>query len=325
MSKGSEEKDSRLPVRHVIDVEEMTEDKRWLIRSLWTFGVGVVGGLPKSLKTWIATELSYSVATGEKALGSFDVEKQGPVLVFQAEDDLPSMRGRFEAIANARGGRLKDVPIFLLDVPVLHLDDGTQLQALRKTVDHIKPRLLVLDPFVRLVRTIDENSAAEVSAILGALREIQRTFDVAILLVHHMRKAPSANLGQQLRGSGDFSAWSDSAIYITKNGDDRCLTIEHRAAKAPPPVCIRLHHEPAPHLIVVDDKNEPGLSKTPLALAILERLRLVPRPHSTATLRIVLKVRKASLIAALDALVRQGLITKTQTGWALVSNTNIET
>ncbi|MBK8999599.1 MAG: AAA family ATPase [Myxococcales bacterium] len=44
---------------------------------------------------------------------------------------------------------------------------------LHKTLAALRPRLLVLDPFVRLHR-IDENSAAEVSAVLAFLREVQR-------------------------------------------------------------------------------------------------------------------------------------------------------
>lgn len=316
MPKESDTPPKLLPVRRIADVEVKTEQKRWLIRLLFSAGVGVVGGLPKSFKTWLASELSYAVATGQKAMGRFDVEQTGPVLVFQAEDDLSSMRARFEGIAHARGARLAQIPIFLIDVPALHLDDASQLEALRHTVSKIKPRLLVLDPFVRLVRAIDENSAAEVSAILGALREIQRSFDVAVLLVHHMRKAPSAHLGQQLRGSGDFSAWSDSAIYITRSGDDRLLTIEHRAAPAPHPVLIRLDQTPAPHLVVVDDPRSLEPRDAPLAGAILERLRLVPRPQSTVALRNVLKIRKASLVAALEALSREGLVMRSSAGWS---------
>lgn len=317
MPKASDVTPLLLPVRRVDEIEVKTDQKRWLIHTLFSAGVGVVGGLPKSFKTWLASELCYAVATGQKALGRFDVEQTGPVLVFQAEDDLASMRARFEGIANARGTPLAEIPIFLLDVPALHLDDAAQLNALRCTVAEIKPRLLVLDPFVRLVRTIDENSAAEVSPILGALREIQRSFDVAVLLVHHMRKAPSAHPSQQLRGSGDFSAWADSAIYITRSGDDRLLTIEHRAAPAPHPVLVRLEQTPSPHLIVIDDDKSSTPRDDPLDDAILERLRLVPRPQSAIALRNVLKVRNASLVAALDALARRGCIVKTPHGWTM--------
>ena len=204
--------DKIFPVRHVAAIEPKPKDALWLVESLWAAsGVGIVGGLPKSLKTWFATELAVAVASGKDALGRFPVKQSGPVLVYAAEDDLPSMRTRFQAIADARGVALKETPIYLIDLPALRLDDHDQLRRLHKTVASLRPRLLVLDPFIRVVR-LDENSAQEVSAVLGSLRALQRELDVAVLLVHHMRKSPSAHLGQQLRGSSDFAAWSDSGI-----------------------------------------------------------------------------------------------------------------
>jgi hypothetical protein len=77
---------------------------------------------------------------------------------------------------------------------------------LRESVAKVAPRLLVLDPFVRLNR-IDENAAGQVSALLGYLRELQREHDDAVLVVHHARKNGSAGQpGRSLRGSGDLCA-----------------------------------------------------------------------------------------------------------------------
>lgn len=310
------ETETTLSIRHIKDIEHRDERTRWLVRNLWISGVGLVGGPPKQLKTYVATELAYAVATGHKALGAFEVERQGPVLAFFAEDDLPDIRTRFEQVAQARGGTLEKIPVHLIDTPVLYLDQAEHLQALRTAVDELKPRLLVLDPFIRLVKTSDENSAAEVSAVLGTLREIQRTFDVAILLVHHMRKARASHISQQLRGSGDFSAWSDSAIYITRQGDERLLTVEHRCAAAPPPILIRLKSTPAPHLVVVDEQG-PNERTDSLQAIVLERLKSVVQPQSTLALRNAVKVRKATLIAVLRTLEQQGHITKIKAGWIL--------
>jgi len=42
------------------------------------------------------------------------------------------------------------------------------------------------------------------------LRQMQRQFDVAVLLVHHARKGGGkARAGQALRGSSEFHAWGD--------------------------------------------------------------------------------------------------------------------
>jgi len=310
------------PVRHVAAIEPKPKDALWLVESLWAAsGVGIVGGLPKCLKTWLATELAVAVASGKDALGRFPVKLKGPVLVYAAEDDLPSMRARFQAVADARSVSLKDTPIYLIDLPALRLDNPDQLRRLYRTVATLSPRLLVLDPFVRVVR-LDENSAQEVSAVLGSLRALQRELDVAVLLVHHMRKSPSAHLGQQLRGSSDFAAWSDSGIYLVRDGPaDLILYVEHRGAPAPPPLRIRLASEGPPHLVIgnaaaaAPSAGEAGS----LRATVLDRLRSTRRPLSTVELRDLLKVRKASLLEALNDLRADGLVQRADDGWSLAS------
>jgi RecA-family ATPase len=100
--------------------------------------------------------------------------------------------------------------------------------------------MLLLDPFVRLHRS-DENSAADMAALLGELRDLQRRHRLAIILVHHLRKNASPTLGgQALRGSGDLHAWGDSNLYLRRRDDRLSLCVEARRSSgartpSPPP------------------------------------------------------------------------------------------
>ncbi|MEI2613615.1 MAG: AAA family ATPase [Methylotenera sp.] len=105
-------------------------------------------------------------------------------------------------------------------------DDRARLLA---EVERLRPRLVVLDPFVRLHR-IDENTASEVAPLLAYLRELQRTLGCAVALVHHARKGGHARAGQALRGSSELHAWGDSNLYLRRDGERLLLSIEHRAA-----------------------------------------------------------------------------------------------
>jgi hypothetical protein len=308
------------PVRRVHEVEARSSERRWLVDELFAHSsVGLLGGPPKAFKTWVAAELALAVATGTPAFGRFAVPDPGTVLFFGAEDPPPDLRTRFDGIARARHLDLAKVPLLLLDVAQLRLDDDAHLDRLHKTVALHSPRLLVLDPFVRLVAGLDENSARDVSAVLGALRTLQRERDVTILLVHHMRKSPAAHPAQQLRGSGDFSAWLDSGLYLTRDGDDRVLVVEHRSAPAPPPFRLRLVPGDTPHLAIQDSNTTDTIADVdPLQVRALERLRAASRPQSAQALRDGLRVRKADLLAALHALARRGVVAKTTDGWTLV-------
>jgi hypothetical protein len=313
------------PVRHIHQVEPRSQEQHWLVDQLLArSSVGLLGGPAKAFKTWAAAELALAVATGAPAFGRFVVPDPGPVVFFGAEDSPPDLRLRFDGIAAARSLDLAKAPLFLLDIAQLRLDDATHLRRLHRTVARHKPRLLVLDPFVRLVAGLDENSARDVSAVLGALRTLQREHQVTILLVHHMRKSPAAHPAQQLRGSGDFSAWLDSGLYLTRHGDDRVLVVEHRSAAAPPPFRLRLVPGDTPHLVLqgaAEGAADPPLAADdPLQARIVERLHATPRPQPTQQLRDALHVRKADLLAALRALATRGLVTRTEHGWTLADH-----
>jgi hypothetical protein len=292
-----------------------------LIEPLWTAeSVGLLAASPKLGKTWLAVEFAIAVATGANVLGRFPARQTGPVLFFGAEDDPSDLRLRFDAVADVRGVDLGSAPLLLLDVPALSLQRRDQFARLRATVAEVSPRLLVLDPFVRIA-DIDENSSTEVSALLGSLRALQREFALSVLLVHHMRKAPSRHLSQRLRGSSDFAAWHDSALFLTSARDNLQLTVEHRRARAPEPFSLRLVDEPTPHLQLLD---EPGghLSSAAkpsddLKAQLLELLRASPVPLSTMDLRSALGRRKSTVVDALRALSGAARIKRQADGWTL--------
>ena len=96
-------------------------------------------------------------------------------------------------------------------------------------MERIGPRLVVLDPLVRL-HAVDENAVAEVAPILGFLRDLQRRFETAVLLVHHARKSGATRPGQALRGSSELHAWGDSNLYLRRRDKQIVMTVEHRAA-----------------------------------------------------------------------------------------------
>lgn len=305
------------PVKHVAHVEPRNDEDAWLVEHLLCPGAAVLGGPPKRGKTWLGCELALAVATGAPALGRFAVKQRGNVIFFGAEDDQPSLRARFDAIARARELDLGSASLFLLDVAQLRLDERDCVARLRATIARHEPRLLVLDPFVRLAR-VNENDAGEVSAVLGELRAIQREHGTAILLAHHVRKSASGHKGYQLRGSGDFAAWHDSALYLSGSSDRIQLHVEHRSAPAPEPLSLRLVPGESPHLEITS--SAPAVPpEEPLHAALVERLAVASRPLSTAELRDAVRARKQTVIDALIALERARRVVRRDGGWTLAN------
>jgi hypothetical protein len=294
------------------------------VQALWArAGVGILGGAPKCCKSWLALELALSVTSNTPCLGELVVGDPGPALLYMAEDVAPVVKSRLEGICRHRGLLLAEQDLHLITAPALRLDREHDQARLRQTVARHAPRLLVLDPFVRLHR-IDENDAGQVSALLGYLRELQRAHDVAIVVDHHARKNGSAaQPGQSLRGSGDFFAWADSLLYLRRQREKLLLTVEHRAAPAPEPVALTLAgDDDNVHLELVTDHAEqdatlPERDPSTLDRAILDALTAARQPLPRADLRARLRVRNQRLGDALTRLCASGAVQRLGDRWAV--------
>lgn len=291
----------------------------WLIEDLWTASsVGWVAGPPKSFKSWTALEIAVSVASGSPCLGRFRVHDRGKVLLYLAEDSLAAVRERIDALAAAHGLEIENLDIDVITTSSMRLDLGRDQVRLQKTVRALSPRLLILDPLVR-IHGADENSSAEISRLLGYLRGLQREFGVSILVVHHVRKssAPQQAAGQGLRGSGDLHAWSDAALYLRRKGEDVVVTVEHRSAKAPSRFALRLvtANRP-PRLEIVDTQIAGVAAAESVEERVLEVLERSP-PLTRSALRQKVGVRNERLGEALEHLTETGSITRGAEGWQL--------
>lgn len=301
--------------RQIAEVEPQRSEQQWLIEDLWLAqGVGILCGNPKVGKTFLAAQIALAVAGNCDVLGK-PARLGGPVLFYGAEDRLQALRSRFDGLACVAGLALEELPLYLLDIPILRIDREDDLFRLRAAIDAHRPRLLVLDPFIRITRA-DENSSAEVSAVLASLRAIQRDYETAVLLVHHARKSPSSHPQLALRGSGDFAAWSDSGLYLTRSTQRLLLSVEHRSAPTPEPIALRLCTHPAPHLRALDS-HSPAPEVDLLQTDLLRLLSASNRPISTVELREQLHKRKADVVLALETLRSRGILDREPNGWTV--------
>jgi hypothetical protein len=308
---------SLLPVEPAWALAERSQEHRWLVTGLWSEqAVGIVGGEPKCCKSFLALDLAVAVASGAPCLRRFPVPRAGRVLLYAAEDALHIVRRRLDGIAVAAGVALADLDIQVITVPVLRLDLAGDRRDLADTVARLQPRLLVLDPFVRLHR-IDENASGEVAPLLAYLRELQRRHGVAVTVVHHARKGGGAvRAGQALRGSSEFHAWGDSNLYLRREGEELTLTVEHRAAPSLRPMTIELaQRADALALEVVDRQELPPVPQVSLDERIIAALAATDRALPFAELREHCRIRTATLRERIGALSASGRIVKSDGGW----------
>ncbi len=310
--------DQPLAVVRVGEIASEESAQRWLVEGLWgASSVGVIGGAPKCAKTWLGLDMALSVATGTACLGKYAVPEPGPVLVYLAEDALLVVRERIAGMARYRGLDLARVEVHVITTPVLRLDRDRDRARLWETTQRLRPRLLVLDPLVRL-HGIDENHAGEVAELLAYFRSLQRQLDLSVLLVHHTRKNAAAGVaaGQGLRGSSDIHAFGDSNLYLRRTPEHLVLSNEHRAAPASAPVSLELVATDAKttHLEVIAELQDGTGKHRSLEERVLDLLAQ-GAVLTRAKLRDSLAVKNERLGEALESLERAGRLCRTPIGW----------
>jgi len=314
-------------VKRACELQPLPENQTWLIQELWSHqAVGIIGGEPKSCKSFLALGMAVAVASGSACLGRFPVPAAGRVLLFAAEDALHIVRARLEGICAYHGVELHALDLWVITAPVIRLDHDTDSARLERTVQQYAPSLLVLDPLVRLHR-VDENQSAAIAPLLASLRELQRKHRCAVALVHHARKgAASVRAGQALRGSSELHAWGDSNLYVRRHKERLSLCVEHRAHRSPGAFGLQLKTDDNAIALIAsgDETSEASQAQTASATRsqsgrerVIQVLGRFHEPVRMRLLRDACQMRAESLSRLLHDLVQAGEVIRTDNGWTL--------
>src|SRR5262249_54551530 len=144
----------------------------WLVTGLATRGgLVMIGGEPKTLKTWLACAIAVAVSSGTKVCGEFQAAA-GLVAYFYAED--LDRQGRNRLRAQLAGADLDESALGNLYLrPRGKFIDVTKEEDLAWVIASCrrlgKLDLLVLDP-LRDISSAAEDKSDEMSAVLRKLR-----------------------------------------------------------------------------------------------------------------------------------------------------------
>lgn len=318
----------------------------WRVQGLLTSsGVHVIGGEPKTTKSWAATEIAIAVSSGTAAFGKYPVETPGYVAYFYAEDVGPSVQTRINALTHGRKmpegwqdrmvvqprGRSIDINndmdlvIIIASVRVLCGDD----------ID-----LLILDP-LRDIHGGEEDSSDAMKPVMERMRIIGDILGCPVMFVHHTAKTTTDSAkrrpGQRLRGSGAIHGSVDCGLYLWDlRGDGQnqfvnAVTSENKAGRSAGTFELTLdvtdnRHGTAERArwTVSDRAAEPAKNvKADATLAdILMALFDTAAPMTDRAIHAKVKGAFGITVAVLSAAARDGFISQAKAGtmvlgWAL--------
>ncbi len=181
----------------------------WIVEKLLTAGLTVFAGAPKLGKSWLALAVCSAVSVGGCVLGKIAVP-QHMVLYLALEDPGRRLQSRLRQIG-AR--RTREMVVF---TEWSRGQDG--IKKLREFLNTYRgTRLVVIDTWARFWRVTDGNDYNEVTRATAEVKAVADEYDVAIVLVHHTRKADVTDPIDSVLGSVGLAAVADTT-WVLKRG-----------------------------------------------------------------------------------------------------------
>jgi len=278
-------------------------------------GITIIGGAPKSGKSWICLHIMNCIASGTDVF-----EKKTHKAKMLVIDEENSLRGLKRRVLKS----FKDVdelPIAVVSQQNFKIDRKEDRKWLIEYMNEEGIELLVFDSF-RRISTKDENESKSIAELYENFKEVMMGTGCGILLIHHNRKVSKGEVigFESFRGSGDISAMAEAMIVVSSK------KLENMAGKQTT-VIPELRESPDTNAFIVDwyddvDGNivfeykgeiEEGETKLEEAIGIVRKFFLDKTgEYSRDMLKIEFgdTVSKHNLIDAPENLVETGYLKK---------------
>ena len=214
--------------------------QRFIVDGMIYPGIHILSGDPKIGKSWMMMDMCLAVAKGEKFLGR--KTERGQVVYMALEDTFISLQSRmyeltdepsenlaFTLLANSIGGGLEE-----------------DLRECKKMFPDLK--MVVIDTLQKIRNNIDTKYGADYQE-LSVLKNIADQLGIAIVLVHHNRKAHDSNPNNLISGTNGIAGCADGLLVFTRNGENAKLHISGRGA---PSLELNLKRENAKWILLDD-------------------------------------------------------------------------
>ncbi len=201
-------------------MDEVLPPIKYIVPGLIAEGLTLFGGKPKLGKSWFLLGTAIAVATGGVALSTIPVE-QGDVLYLALEDNKRRLQKRLGQLLpmGTKPERLH------YDLTCRRLDDGG-LDDIRAWIEsRPDPRLVVVD-VLNKVRPAMKGSEGIYDFDVRSLEGLQclaAEFGIAVVVVHHTRKAEAEDPFDCLSGSTGLTGTADTTLVLARDSQGTTL------------------------------------------------------------------------------------------------------
>jgi hypothetical protein len=188
-------------------------------------GLTLLAGKPKIGKSWLLFHAAYAVASGGTTLGDIRCE-EGDVLLCALEDSPRRLQSRMRKLfpLPPRPERLW----FVCDMP--RLTEGG-LDYIKGWIDGAERGRMVVIDTLAMVRMPNKKTLSAYDADYQAVRELRALAHekgVAIVLVHHLRKAEADDAFDTVSGTLGLTGAPDTIMILKREGENYTLRAKGR-------------------------------------------------------------------------------------------------
>ena len=182
---------------------------RCVVDGLLPRGLHVFAGPPKVGKSWLLLQLALAVASGNTFWGLRT--EQGTVLALCLEDNYSRLQQRVS--------ELTDDPPDALHLAVLSnsLAEGLCNQLTEFLKEHEDTNLIIIDTLQKIRGSSgDGNLYASDYQDLGMLKQIADEYEIALVLVHHLRKREANDPHAMISGTTGLVGAADGSYVLCR-------------------------------------------------------------------------------------------------------------
>ena len=199
------------------------EPPTWIIPGLLPAGLTILAGKPKAGKSWLALDLAIAAASGGALFDQMDCESACDVLYLALEDTNYRLKDRMKRLLCG-------------EKPPARLDFSTEWPATDKGgLDHLTvwaaahegAGMIIIDTLQKIRPATKKNSGIYESdySYLTPIKKLADDYKIAVVLIHHIRKARSNDPQEMISGSYGLTGASDTNIVLLRDSSTSNATL----------------------------------------------------------------------------------------------------
>lgn len=182
---------------------------KFVIQGILPQGLAIIAGAPKIGKSWLMLDWCVKIAKGEN-IWNFKTTK-GTTLYLCLEDNDNRIQDRLLTITD----EVTSDVYFVTDC--CSLSDGLEEQIRNFVNEHSDTVLIVIDTLQKVRQNSKDISYASDYKEIETIKRIADELQIAILLVHHMRKQDDKDPINKLSGTNGIAGGADTIFTLDRS------------------------------------------------------------------------------------------------------------